>query len=175
MLADVPWDAVAAIVGVAVLLGGALAGLVKWLVVGSRHKKMREAAQRLRLDTAMPMFKAKVYVPVEGATLHRAPISLSLDGQNTWVHEVRLSWFANPRDEYAEPQWAALDEACFPWTGPEPPFLLEAGGELGFGWSQARPMKPVSISWDLDVEWSVERRGPTRVTRVPPSDTAWQE
>jgi hypothetical protein len=67
VLADVPWDAVAAIVGVAVLLGGALAGLVKWLVVGSRHKKMREAAQRLRLDTAMPMFKAKVYVPVEGA------------------------------------------------------------------------------------------------------------
>lgn len=182
MLATDPWVIVTAIAAVVAI------PLAVMLI--RQNRKAREATERSesdavrdkersraddakrRLDAAQITFGAKAYVPIVGATPDRAPIELRVEGGNVWVQSVLLTWHYRIKDT----EHTVVVDAPVPgWGENVLPALTQPGlRPCELDWASARPAVQAAIEWRLDVEWSVDRDGPKRVSYVMEGDTAWQ-
>ena len=170
--------AAAAVIGTAlIVLGIDLLLIRRW-----RHQIGRARTERERLAAdqeqravlaALPVtFTARAWPPYGSPDQpKRAPLELEVDGASVWIHEVRLSFGSLDRG----PRSAVEGMQCTRWRGDLPIQLQPGGRELQLDWPLPRMVEPEPISWELDVDWSVERRGPTMTSVVPGGDTNWQE
>ena len=130
------------------------------------------ATQERTLERTEVEFRAFAWPPFGGnARPDKVPLLLAADGHPVWVHEVRLR-VGTPADGVDR---SSPGRTCTSWDGRSMPANLKGRNDgLLLEWPGPRPPEPRSISWELEVEWSAERRGPTETTSVPGGATDWQ-
>jgi hypothetical protein len=139
----------------------------------ARNKERNRAGEaKRRLDATQVTFRAKAYVPIVGATPDRAPIELRVEGGNVWVQSVLLTWHYHIKDTQ---HTVVVDAPVLGWGENVLPVLTQPGPRpCELDWASARPAVQAAIEWRLDVEWSLDRDGPRRVSYVMEGETAWQ-
>jgi hypothetical protein len=136
-----------------------------------KERTRAEDAKR-RLDEAQVTFRAKAYVPIVGAAPDRAPIELRVEGGSVWIQSVLLTWHYRIKDTE---HTVVVDAPVLGWGENVLPALTQPGlRPCELDWASTRPAVQAAIEWQLDVEWSVDRDGPRRVSYVMEGDTAWQ-
>jgi hypothetical protein len=131
------------------------------------------ATRERTLERTEVEFRAFAWPPFGGdARPDKVPLLLAADGDPVWVQEVRVR-VGTPSDGVDR---SSPGRTCAPWDGRSMPAHLKGRNDgLLLDWPGLRPPEPRSISWELEVDWSAERRGPTETTTVPGGDTDWQK
>lgn len=100
------------------------------------------------------------------------PISISIEGSNMWVHDVRLSW--RPR---GLSEWVTEDARCEPWFSDQslPVQLFARGGPvLKFQWPGQNPQERTQLGMVLEVLYSVSEHGEKRWRSVGHGSIGWR-